>query len=123
MTTDSQKDSPAAELLGGMIAPALLVLLAVFNLVKGEVYWPIIKEAYTSRGEFRVAAGGLLAATSLPWAFWETVLMKLGFAGVLFSWHFLANHTRMERWTYPVGIAGAIVALAGMGIAVVGALW
>jgi hypothetical protein len=84
----------------GEIVPTLLFLLVVINVATGRIWWP-------DRGP-----NLLTVYTKLPVVI-GVIMLKLGFAGGLFSWYLLAEFDRTEHLALP-GLSISI-ACAGLG--------
>ena len=99
----------------GMVVPGVIVALVVFNLISGRVYW--------LGGRSGVPAGRRVFVFQVfedGWRVTGTILMKLGVAGALFAWFYLANHGRTERVAVPILVAGVGVAVMGLVVYAVG---
>ncbi len=101
--TSHLKDSPFKMAVVGYGMPACILVVVVINFVIGTVYWP------AGRYEVGDSFGGLMQSYPFGWRFAGVVTLKIGLAGVLFSWFALANYERTERWTHPALLASIIV--------------
>lgn len=104
------KDSRTKAVVIGLIAPALLMGLVACNVVLRRVYWPADHhhsfELVQTFDEFWIIAG--------------TIMLKMGAAGVLFAWYWMANVASLERFCLPLGFGAVIVAAAGVILASIG---
>jgi hypothetical protein len=94
-------DSPAAVFWGGVVAPGALLSLILFNLVTRKAYW------LNARGPDPIAV-----FTGL-WPVTGTVLVELGFGGVLCSWYLLSNLEQTQRWAWLAMVSSVVVAASG----------
>jgi hypothetical protein len=101
---EAVKDTPTRAFFPGYVAPALLVLLALINLLTGRAYWP--------------RRGGSLAVFTDGWRVCGSILLEAGLATGLFAWYVLANDDRREHLSQP--LLGVAVVTAIVGVALFG---
>lgn len=109
------KDSGIEQLWAGIILPSAILVLALFNLITGRVYW--------LAGRSRVPSDHRVFIFQVFWDGWHvtgTILFKLGIAGALVAWFLMANHTETERFARPCLIGSIVVAVTGFAIHAIG---
>ena len=106
------KDSLTKAVLIGLVTPALLLGIAICNLSLRRVYWPADRDTSLE----------LVQTFDAFWIVAGTVMLKVGAAGVLFAWYWMANIERLERFCLGVGFSSIALAIAGLIIACVGFL-
>ncbi|MFI5382405.1 MAG: hypothetical protein ACHRHE_24165 [Tepidisphaerales bacterium] len=107
---DTARDSATKTVALGLIVPAAIVAIAVFNVVVGRAYWP------TEHG------GSFIHVYARFWAVAGTIGFKLGVAMILHAWFGLANWRRTEHLCHPLAACGIGVGLIGLITFVIGAL-
>lgn len=95
------RDEPPQVIWLGVIAPVLLLLWAIWNLVVGKAYWP--------------DRHGLVEFTDMA-SVACVIGMKTGAAVGAFGWFYLANHSRTQRSALPVTIAGFLLCGAAFSV-------
>ncbi len=101
------KDSTLKMVLVGYLIPIGILAVVIGNFIIGEVAWP------AGRLSGNVCDGYFQTYGDL-WHFIGTIMMKLGFAGALFSWYALANHSRTERWAHVCLLSSIVIIVVGM---------
>ncbi len=104
------KDSRTKAVLAGLVVPALLMGIVACNLALRRVYWPADRHRSYE----------LIQTFDGFWIIAGTVMLKVGAAGVLFAWHWMANVARLERFCLPVGFGSIALAVGGIIVACVG---
>ncbi len=103
---DYEKDNPREMFWAGIVAPAAILGLVVFNLTYHRVYW-------LCSGRFGSSS---LVVYTIFWPMLGILVMKLGVAGFLCSWYLLSDLEKMERYA-PI-LTGVSEVVAGAGLAI-----
>lgn len=93
------KDPSIRVFWGGVVAPALLVLIVAANLITRAAIWP-------DRAQVFIVYRG-------PWEVGGIIGMKLGLALFHFAWLGLANWGRTERYASAAVIGGIAILIGG----------
>jgi hypothetical protein len=102
------KDTPTRAFFPGVVVPAILVLLVLFNLVSGKAIYPArhtLVTVYTDT--YRVAGA---------------IVLEIAFAAGCFAWYFLANDEEHEHLALPIVAVSVLVAAVGLVVVVIGFL-
>jgi hypothetical protein len=108
-----EKNSPPVAVLGGVVAPLLVLLSAGWNITSGEVWLPPENDA-DLLDQWYVLDG--------LWPVLGAVVCKTGIAGILVAWYGLANVTRLEKCYTSVAIGSVVLMITGMITFLVGGL-
>lgn len=102
------KDTPTRAFFPGVILPAALVLLVVFNLVTGQAIYPARRKLLTVYTDTYRLAGA--------------VLIEVAVAAGCFAWYTLANDDEREHLALPVVGVSVVVSVVGLVLVVIGFL-
>ncbi len=105
--TSNLKDSAFTTVVAGYLLPGCIVLIVVWNLITGYVYWP----AHRLSGD---TLDGMVQSFGYGWHFAGIVTLKLGVAAAMFSWYGLANHDRTEYFAQPAMVLSIAIACLGL---------
>lgn len=100
------KDTPTRAFVPGVVVPAVLALLALFNLVTGKAIYP------TRRGLWTIYTD--------RYRVWGAILLEIAVAAGCFAWYVLANDDEREHLAQPIVALSVVVAVAGLVLAVLG---
>ncbi|GEM_PF-3065537 len=114
---DGPRDSREKAVVLGILVPIAVVVLALWNLGTGQVYFPP-KRMGLHLGEMH--SSGLFIVYRDAWIVWGTIVLKLGCAGALVSVFGLGNWERFEdradaalRWSTGVMAGGLVIVAYG----------
>jgi hypothetical protein len=99
---EAVKDTPVRAFFPGYVAPALLMLLALVNVVTRRAYWP--------------KRHGPIAVYTDGWRVCGSVALEVGLAVGLFAWYTLANDDRREHLAQPMLGVGVLMAVLGLAL-------
>lgn len=115
------KDTKTSSLILGIILPLLLLGIIACNLCYFEVLSiKHYEHAYDQADHIAPSVRKIFVAYHDVWHVWGLVVMKLGLAGIFFSWHYLANFDEWELRVYTAIYISVVMMIIGVMLFIAG---
>lgn len=115
------KNTKTSSLILGIILPLLLLGIIIYNLCYFEVI--AIKpyeHSYDQNDHIAPSVRRIFIAYYDVCHVWGVVIMKLGLAGILFSWHYIANFDKWELRYYTAIYFLIVIMIIGLMLFITG---